>query len=129
MNAPQNPVGWFEIPVTDMERAKKFYTSVFQHELSDMPMGGMDPDMQMAMFPMNPGGPNSGGALVKSSHQKPVDGGTLVYFSCQDVNDELARVEAAGGSIIMPKQSLGEYGNMGLIKDTEGNTVGLHSMS
>lgn len=120
-----NPVNWFEIYVNDMERARAFYSAVFLHELTHLTAPG---DLEMWNFPMDPEAPNAGGALVKHADGKPGMGGTLVYFKCDDVADELGRVEAAGGKIFRDKMSIGDYGFIGLILDTEGNMVGLHSM-
>lgn len=68
------------------------------------------------------------GALVKFDGMPAGIGGTLVYFSCEDCAVEGARVEAAGGTLVRPKMSIGEYGHIVLAKDTEGNLIGLHSM-
>ncbi len=121
----RNVVGWFEIPVKEMDRAKKFYTSVFNKKLTDMPM----PDYEMATFDMVDDGPNSGGALVKGEETAPCPSGTLVYFSCDDIQNELSRVEKNGGKIVFPKTSIGEYGFISHIIDTEGNRIGLHSVN
>lgn len=70
----------------------------------------------------------AGGALVQSANNVPSSEGTMVYFYCNDVAVESSRVEAAGGKLIVPKMSLGEFGFMALFIDTEGNKVGMHSM-
>lgn len=119
----KNVVGWFEIPVKDMERAKKFYSSVFQLELTEFPM----PGIRMAMFPFSHELPGSPGSLVQGVNFEPSEKGTIIYFSSEDVSHELGRVEAAGGKILLPKTSIGEYGFIGHIIDTEGNKIGLHS--
>ena len=118
-----NQINWVEIPVNDMARAKEFYAAVFNYEFNDMTMGGID----MAIFPWIPGAPNASGALVKGDNYQPSNSGTKIYFQCEDLNTELKRVEENGGQVILPKTSLGDFGNMGLIIDTEGNVVGLHS--
>lgn len=118
-----NPVSWFEIGVKDLERAKKFYTEVFQ-----IPMQFIDmPDAPMYM--MGDGGDSigSGGALVLSKDNTPSTDGTIVYFNCQDVAVEGGRVEAAGGRLLFPKLSIGEFGFISQFIDTEGNRIGLHS--
>jgi len=119
----KNVVNWFEIPVTDMARAKKFYSTVFNRDLQDMP----NPAMEMAAFPWAEGGENSTGALIKSEFTKPSERGTMVYFQCEDLSDELSRVEANGGKVLYPKSSIGEHGFIAQFLDTEGNKVGLHS--
>ncbi len=125
----KNPVNWFEIYTSDFNRAKKFYTEVFKVQLTDLPMsGGNHPEMQYATFPGNENGWGASGALAKMDMAGPGTGGTLVYFATEEINEELNRVEAAGGKIIRPKQNIGEYGFIALIEDTEGNMIGLHSM-
>jgi hypothetical protein len=123
-----NVVTWFEIYVDDMARAKKFYEAVLGDEMTDMAVpegyGG-----EMACFPFVEGAPNTSGALVKHESGKPGDGGTLIYFACKDCAEEIGRVEAAGGKVIAPKFSIGDYGFCGIALDTEGNSIGFHSMS
>ncbi len=127
MDKPYNPVGWFELYVADMERARAFYSAVFQRELIplEVPAEGGLP-MEMYAFPWQDarGAP---GALVKMDGLSPGPGGTLIYFSCMDVADECARAEAAGGTVVQPRMSIGQYGFIALIKDTEGNVIGLHA--
>lgn len=119
-----NPVVWFEIAVSDMARARKFYEEVFQVELSELPM----PGMEMYAFPGDPVNPGATGTLLKDDQSTPSMEGTKVYFHCEDVNTELSRVEGAGGQIILPKTSIGEHGWMAMFRDTEGNLIGLHAM-
>lgn len=121
----RNVVGWFEIPVTDMDRAKKFYETVLNMELELHDMG----EMLMAWFPMLEGKDGSPGSLVKHPMYKPSNEGTVIYFTAHsgDCANELGRVEAAGGKVLQDKKDIGEYGFMGLIEDTEGNVVALHS--
>ena len=120
-----NMVGWFEIPVTDMQRAKAFYDKVFEISISIHDLN----EFKMGWFPMVPDKKGSAGSLVQHEMYVPSDkAGALLYFSCADVENELGRVEAAGGSIIHPKKEIGGgHGFTALIKDTEGNRVALHS--
>ncbi len=120
----QNPVAWFEIYVQDMERAKKFYTTVLQAKLERLNSPGMD----MWAFPMNMGSPGASGALVKMPDFPSGGNSTLVYFSCADCAMEAGRVVKAGGIIQKEKFSIGEYGFIALALDTEDNMFGLHSM-
>jgi predicted enzyme related to lactoylglutathione lyase len=119
-----NPVGWFEIYVDDMDRARAFYEQVFQTQLQKLTADGLD----MYAFEMSQETWGSSGALVKFDGMPAGVGGTLVYFSCDDCAVEGGRVEAAGGTVVRPKMSIGEYGHIVLAKDTEGNLIGLHSM-
>jgi hypothetical protein len=116
-------LNWFEIPVTDIARAQKFYSTVLGITFTAGPgMGGY----QMAMFPAPDG---IGGALIQGEGEVPSIDGTIVYLACDpDLAIPLSRVEAAGGKILVPKTSIGENGNFAYILDTEGNKVGLHSM-
>ncbi|MDD2914338.1 MAG: VOC family protein [Gallionella sp.] len=118
-----NPVNWFEIYVQDMARAKRFYESVFQLKLENI----NSPDIEMWGFPMNMNGFGASGSLVKIDGVPSGGNSTLVYFSCNDCAVEAERVAAAGGSIHKPKMSIGQYGFIALVVDSEGNKFGLHS--
>ena len=123
----QNIVGWFEIPVTDMQRAKAFYEAVLETEIKVMDMGGLI----MGWFPMLPNKPGAPGALVRHPefYFPSESKGVLVYLSCPDVQVCLDRVVAAGGSVLQPKKQISEdHGYMGLLIDSEGNRIALHSM-
>lgn len=121
-----NPVGWFEIYVADLARAKAFYQSVFKRPMEDLstPPGS---DSQMCAFTMNPTGWGAAGALVSSPKMGPGQSGTLVYFSSPDCAVEAARAAAHGGQVLQPKMSIGNYGFIAIVQDTEGNAVGVHS--
>ena len=124
-----NPVAWFEIYVQDMSRAKVFYETVFQSELTRMTPPNPDAfgEMEMLTFPSSMSDYGAAGALVKMPGC-PSGGSTLVYFACDDCGVEAARAVAAGGSLFKPKISIGEHGWIALVRDTEGNLLGLHSM-
>jgi hypothetical protein len=125
----KNVINWFEIYTSDFNRAKKFYTEVFKCKLTDLPMGSDNhPEMEYATFPGDQNGWGASGALAKMDMAKPGMGGTIVYFISEEINEELSRVEAAGGKIIRSKQDIGDYGFIALVEDTEGNMIGLHSM-
>ncbi len=126
MDIQQNVVGWFEIPVKDMERAIKFYETVFGLKLERHAMGPMD----SAWFPWIQGGMGAGGSLAKAKGYKPSKDGVLIYMTATsgDLANELGRVEAAGGKIREPKKLITEdIGYMAVFIDTEGNCVALHS--
>jgi len=122
-----NAVGWFELPVANMERAMKFYESVLDQELQRQQMGPLD----MAWFPWNEDGLGSPGSLVfNKEYYKPSADGVLIYFTAHsgDLANELSRVEGAGGQVLQDKTLIAEgYGYMAIIADTEGNRVALHS--
>ena len=122
---PQNPVAWFEIYVQDMTRARKFYETVLQAKLEQLP----SPELEMWAFPMDPSAAGASGALVHMPQVPSGGNSTLVYFSCADCAEEASRVEGAGGSVHKEKFSIGEFGFIALAADTEGNMFGLHSMA
>ena len=121
--ARNNPVGWFEIYVQDMDRARRFYEAVFEVSLERLPA----PDLEMWAFGMDQDAPGSSGALVKVQGV-PSGGSTMVYFTCEDCATEGGRVAAAGGKVHRDKLSIGQYGFIVLAVDTEGNMFGLYSM-
>jgi len=120
----QNLVAWFEIPVSDMERAKAFYEKVFNIEISVQDFGGV----LMGWFPGQGDIPGASGSLVKQESYIPSQEGTLVYFHSPDLADELSRVEAAGGTVTQEKTLISaEIGYMGVITDSEGNRIALYT--
>ena len=127
MEHTKNVVGWFEIPVLDMDRAIKFYQDVFEYQMARNQMG----PLEMAFFPSVEDGMGASGALVyNETHYQPSADGTLVYFTTPtgDMEAELNRVEPAGGKLLRPKTLISEEaGYMGLFIDTEGNRIAIHS--
>ena len=119
-----NVVGWFEIPVSDMNRAKKFYQTVFDAEFENIDMNGMN----LAVFPMVRGGGGAAGALVRGAPFKPTTEGTLVYFVTESIEKSLEKIQKSGGKMLLPKTGIGEYGFIAHFQDTEGNRVALHAM-
>ncbi|WP_027394268.1 VOC family protein [Aquimarina latercula] len=118
-----NAISWFEIPSTNFERAVKFYNELLGAELQPMEM-----EFKMAFFPYQEGG--VGGCITHGNGNTPSQEGTFAYLSGgDDLAIPLARVERAGGKILMPKTSIGENGFMAVFLDTEGNRVAFHSMS
>ncbi len=117
-----NPIVWCEIYVQDMDRAKRFYESVFEVKLEKLE----SPDLEMWAFPMAMDTVGASGALVKMDGVPSGGSGTIPYFHCDEVAVESERVVTAGGQIQKPKVSIGQYGFMALILDTEGNMIGLH---
>jgi uncharacterized protein len=124
-----NVVGWFEIYVQDMERARRFYENVLQLQLASMHSPDQQHEPEMWSFPAQQNGYGSPGALVKMAGFAPGGNGVLVYFMCDDCAAAAGRAASAGGKVFKDKFSIGEYGYVALITDTEGNMVGLHSMT
>ena len=122
-----NPVGWFEIYVSDMQRARTFYEKVLGTKLDTMPTEGMG-DLEMLSFPMAMDAPGASGALIRMEGFPVGGNSTLVYFSCDDVAAEAGRIAGAGGRVQQEKMSIGPYGFIALGVDTEGNMFGLHSL-
>ena len=120
-------VGWFEIPVLDMERATSFYETIFEIKIQAQQFG----ETKMGWFPYdheNPQEGASGSLIMNPGHYKPSSNGVLIYFSSVEINDELSRVEGAGGVILQKKTQISpEVGFMAVILDTEGNRIALHS--
>jgi len=119
-----NPVGWFEIYVQDMARAMAFYETVFETKLSQLD----SPGVAMWAFPGNSERYGVPGSLVQASGMPSGGNSVLVYFSCADCAVQAARAAKAGGRVQKEKFSIGRYGFVALVTDTEGNTIGLHSM-
>jgi uncharacterized protein len=118
-----NTVVWFDIPVTDLDRATNFYAAVMQVEL--LPFHSEH--AKMSFFPHEPGVVS--GALVQSEQSTPSTSGTVVYLNGgEDLAGPLERVEAAGGQVLQAKMPIGEHGFIAYFLDTEGNKVALHSM-
>jgi len=111
-------LNWFEIPVYHMDRAVKFYSTIFNKPITATESMGMP----YACLP-----DEVGGALARTKQYLPSPNGTVVYLDCgYDLSPVLARVEKAGGRILMKKTFIGS-GAMALIMDSEGNRVGLQS--
>ena len=124
MNPQRNPVGWFEIYVDDMARAQAFYEKVFEVKLQALD----SPVIKMTAFPMVGDLPGSTGALVQMQGGRPTGNAVIIYFSCNDCAVEAKRAAQNGGKIFKEKFSIGNYGFIALVHDTEGNMIGLHSM-
>lgn len=118
----QGMVTWFEIPVTDFERAKTFYEVVLQKKIHPFFLG----NVQHGFWEHTPSA--IGGAIVKDEG-KPSADGVLIYFNGgENVMPIIERVELAGGKVLLPKTQISpEIGFMAKFQDTEGNTLALHS--
>ncbi len=119
-----NSLNWFEIPVLDFDRAKKFYETIYGAEIMEMPF----PDGRYGMLPCDMQN-GVGGGIAQYADFLPSQQGALVYLNGgDDLAVPLAKVEAAGGKIILPKTAIGANGFMAHVIDTEGNKIALHSM-
>lgn len=117
-------INWFEIPVTDFTRAKKFYETLFDAEIMEMPF----PDGKYGMLPCDMQN-GVGGGIVQGEGFIPSDKGSIVYLNGgDDLNIPLSRITNAGAKILLPKTAIGENGFMAHFIDSEGNRVALHSM-
>jgi predicted enzyme related to lactoylglutathione lyase len=127
MSANTNALNWFEIPATDIARAKKFYETLFGITMDTQEMMGM----QMAFFPFDMGAANGrvSGALVQSEMHKPSLDGAIVYLNANPgIQTVIDRIEGAGGKVIMPRTQISEeIGYMAFFIDTEGNRMALHA--
>ena len=125
MDGSVNIINWFEVPATDIARAKKFYAAVFSIEFHEMEMMGM----KMAFFPAENMNGKVSGALVQGPMHTPATTGAVIYFNGNpDMSVALGKIEAAGGKITMPKTKINDdAGFMAFFIDSEGNSVGLHS--
>ncbi len=119
---PMTPaMTYFEIPATDMDRAVRFYTSVFGVSLTREIVDGYD----MALFPPTEDGWGASGALAKGDVYVPSKTGAILYFRVASIDDILARATAAGAAILYPKKDIGELGFVAEIEDSEGNRIAL----
>ncbi|MGZ3823012.1 MAG: VOC family protein [Mucilaginibacter sp.] len=125
MDGSVNIINWFEISVSDIARAKKFYETIFSVVLQDMEMMGM----KMSFFPAeNMNGKVSGGLVQGPMHKPSADGAKIYFNGNPDLDVALGKVEAAGGKVTMPKTKItDDIGYMAFFIDTEGNGVAMHS--
>lgn len=124
MQNAKNAINWFDLPARDLDRAIKFYNTIFGIEMQKMPGG----EITSAFFPMQPEG--VGGAVTQGDGYQPSasEGPVIFLNGGDDLSPVLDRVEAAGGQIVQPKTSIGEHGYVAMFIDSEGNRVGLHSL-
>lgn len=125
MDASSNSLNWFEIPATDLSRAKHFYQVIFGIHMEEMKMDGIE----MAMFPYEQGSGKASGGLAKSEMHKPGENGPIIYLNANpNMDSVLERIEKEGGKILMGKTQISpEIGYMAFFVDSEGNRMALHS--
>jgi uncharacterized protein len=127
----ENTIVWADIPVTDMERAIKFYSAVLQQEIK--PAEGMEGIALLAPPPDFDPAAEQGPMpvsfdLAKGENQKPSASGCTIYLESHgDPEGMLQRAVDAGGQMLMPVTDMGEMvGSIGLFLDSEGNRIGVH---
>jgi predicted enzyme related to lactoylglutathione lyase len=124
---PSHAIHWFEIPVRDLDRAQRFYETLFHRPLRREAMG---PETTLAIFEYAPGTSVGGCLYAGTKAPAPTTNGTVVYLNAEpSLNAVLARLPEAGGKLLVPRTELPEgMGAFAHIEDSEGNRVGLHSM-
>ena len=124
---PTQAIHWFEIPVRDLDRAQRFYETLFHRSLRREAMG---PDTTLAVFPYEQGNGVGGCLYAGTNAPAPTTQGTVVYLNAEpSLNAVLARLTEAGGKLLVPRVDLpGDMGAFAHIEDSEGNRVGLHAL-
>lgn len=121
----KNAINWFEIPVKNFDRAKKFYSTILGAEINEMP----HPQLKYGILPFDRESRGIGGGIVQGDNYEPSNKGSLIYLNGgDDLSQILSKVEKAGGKVLLSKTSIGQNGFMAHFLDTEGNKVALHSM-
>lgn len=120
-----NPVFFFEIPVTNMERAIAFYAGVFGFEFERKTIDGNE----MAFFPRAEDRPGASGALAKGDTYTPSHSGSVIYFDVENIDAVLERSKAAGAKLLYPKTHIGAGGCVAEIEDSEGNRIALNELT
>ena len=123
----KHAISWFEIPSTDINRAQKFYETIFDIKMTAMDM----PQLQMRMFPTESRIDVGGAITYQPDYYKPAgEAGVVVYLNANpNVQIVLDRIEGAGGKIIIPKTEISpDHGHMAVFMDSEGNRIALHSV-
>ncbi len=118
MAAEAPMIGWFEIPVSQLARAQRFYEAVFAMRMTVDTVDGY----KMAFFP---GDGQPGGALVQGDVYVPGKVGPILYFRTANIDAVLARAVTAGGRVLYPKKDIGPNGWVAEFEDSEGNRIAL----
>ncbi len=122
MPSHANPVNWFEIPVSDLSRAKTFYESALGIEITESEMG----PNKMGWFPMEMGATGAAGTLIQGDGYMPSHDGSLVYLHVDKIDPTLKAIGSGGGKTLMPRTDIGQHGFIAHFEDSEGNRVALH---
>ncbi|HAX49920.1 MAG TPA: VOC family protein [Ignavibacteria bacterium] len=119
----RNTINWFELPVVDFDRAKKFYEAIFDAKIEDQMMG----PYRMGFLPSD--GQGVSGAIVHGEGYTPSDKGAMIYLNADGIIDEvIERISKAGGTVVVPRSPITpEIGDFAIFMDTEGNKVALHT--
>jgi len=119
----RNTINWFELPVVDFDRAKKFYEAIFEASIEDQMMG----PYRMGFLPSD--GKGVSGAIVHGEGYIPSDKGAMVYLNADGIIDEvIARIDKSGGKVVVSRTPITpEIGDFAIFLDTEGNKVALHT--
>ncbi|HLG02684.1 MAG TPA: VOC family protein [Bacteroidia bacterium] len=127
MDTNTNIITWFEVPVSDFDRAQTFYETIFDIQINALQMG----PLLMGLFPSEQGNGKVSGALCQHEWYKPSSDGPLIYFNANpNLQTILDRVEKSGGKIIVYKKQISQdIGYMAVVIDTEGNRIALHSQN
>lgn len=120
MSQKSNPVVYFEIPVTDIERAIKFYRAVFHFRFTRESID----NNEMALFPFEANGSGITGALAQGEIYKPTHDGVVIYFNTENIDESLNLAVAHGAQILYPKTDNG-IGFVAEFEDSEGNRIAL----
>jgi len=128
MSSLKHAVSWFEIPATDINRAQTFYETIFKVELAFMDLGE---NHKMAVFPSLMDTISGAIAYHPAWYIPSNSHGPLIYLNANpDLQEVQNRIEAAGGSVTMPKKQISpDHGYMAVFIDSEGNRVALHSQN
>lgn len=120
-----NTVCWVDIPVTNLERAIKFYSAVLAKPVSKQAAG---PGFEFGLLPHEEN--NVSGCLTAMDDSKPSENGPLVYLSVNGrLDDAIVQAGKNGGTVLKPKHAIGPHGFRAVIRDTEGNRIALHSQT
>ena len=122
----KNAISWFEIPTKDFERAVRFYEAIFGFKMTVQEF----PDLKMALFPCDTKEGIGGTLIHNAEFYTPSDRGILIYLDANpDLEKVLSKVGEAGGKVLIKKKVISpEFGFMGVLIDSEGNRIALHSM-
>jgi uncharacterized protein len=118
-----NCIAWCDIPVTDIDRAVRFYSALTGQAIQKQEY----PGFVIGLLPGS-GSDVTGCLYVAGNDNKPNATGPLVYFNCSGRLDyAISQVESHGGKILKPKEKIGEHGFRAVVLDSEGNRIALHS--